>query len=246
MSMLTRQEFICPISMNIMTVPVVLECGHTFDKDSLENWLNVNMVCPTCRKPVHQDKININWTLKSLIESLQIQNHHYLDNNSETRPSSAASNISNTTDFNSIKMEVEQEHLDKTEILKKIKVTYDQDSDITRLCLDIPESSIRSAVAFVCVIDVSGSMGSIVGAGEGDKAFTRLDLVKHVLNVLIVSLTERDSLALITFSNETKLLLDSQYMTEVNKAAFKRKIQALQTEQATYTGQAIQKAYEVI
>ena len=132
--------------------------------------------------------------------------------------------------------------------LKKVKGTFytDDSSDLVQVCLQSPSAQKRSAVSFVCVIDVSGSMGSIVGAGEGGKAFTRLDLVKHVMNVLIVSLTDQDSLSVITYSTETRLLCDQAMMTKENKRLFKSKIQMLQTENSTYTGQAIKLAYEII
>lgn len=89
-------------------------------------------------------------------------------------------------------------------------------------------------------------MGSIVGAGEGGKAFTRLDLVKHVLNVLIVSLTEHDTLSLITYSNDTKILSNPLNMTKKNKSFLTDRIKNLQTESSTYTGEAIKKAYEIM
>lgn len=88
-------------------------------------------------------------------------------------------------------------------------------------------------------------MGCIVGAGEGGKAFTRLDLVKHVLNVLIVSLTEHDTLSLITFSTDTRLIADKTFMTEQNKENMKMEVKKLVTDSSTYTGKAIKLAYEV-
>lgn len=44
-------------------------CGHTFDRESLQNWLIVNELCPNCRRPVDSSRALItNYTLKSLIE----------------------------------------------------------------------------------------------------------------------------------------------------------------------------------
>ncbi len=69
-----------------------------------------------------------------------------------------------------------------------------------------------------------------VGLAEGDKAFTRLDLVKHVLNTLIASLTEFDSLSLITFSDDSKILLDLIPMNFENKCLARKRIAQMRTE----------------
>ena len=233
------QEFLCPISMNVMENPVVIDCGHTFDKEGLETWLRSSNLCPTCRHRV--TTISTNFTLKSLIESS-------LNNNNTTRPNSGASYIqtSNNGDDEEPILKSEKTDVDLG-LLSQITATYEElpEQDVVKVCLKTPQLKQRLGISFVCVIDVSGSMGSIVGAGEGGKAFTRLDLVKHVLNVLIVSLKSCDTLALITFSNETKLVLSSAFMTEQNKVIFKRQVERLETEASTYTGQAIQKAYQV-
>jgi hypothetical protein len=89
-------------------------------------------------------------------------------------------------------------------------------------------------------------MGSIVGGGEGGKAFTRLDLVKHVLNVLIATLSQHDQLCLITFTDSTKTVLDLVYMTESNKMLARNIVKQMTQESSTYTGPAIKRAYEVI
>ena len=236
MSSQVPQEFLCPISMNVMVNPVVIDCGHSFDKEGLETWLRSSNLCPTCRHRV--TTISTNFTLKSLIESSL---------NNTTRPNSGASYIqtTNTGDDEGPVLKTEKTNIDLG-LLSKITATYEElPEDLVKVCLKTPQLKQRLGISFVCVIDVSGSMGSIVGAGEGGKAFTRLDLVKHVPNVLIVSLKSCDTLALITFSNETKLVLSSAFMTEQNKVIFKRQVERLETEASTYTGQAIQKAYQV-
>jgi hypothetical protein len=69
---LLPNEFICPITQILMSNPVTLQCGHTFDKTSLTEWFssNVYKTCPTCRTPVTTaDNLTTNWTLKQLIEN---------------------------------------------------------------------------------------------------------------------------------------------------------------------------------
>lgn len=116
------------------------------------------------------------------------------------------------------------------------------------LRIKAPEMSKRRPTAFVCVIDVSGSMGDAVGAGEAgsDQAYSRLDLVKHVLNVLISSLDQNDMLALIAFSDQSELVMELSPMTNLNKSLAKSAVQILEPQMNTYTAPALKKAYEVI
>lgn len=44
-----NQDFICPISMEIMEDPMSTSCGHIFDRKSIESWLNKQNICPICR-----------------------------------------------------------------------------------------------------------------------------------------------------------------------------------------------------
>lgn len=40
---------LCPITQCRITVPKVLKCGHKFEKDAVNKWLNQNHSCPICR-----------------------------------------------------------------------------------------------------------------------------------------------------------------------------------------------------
>ena len=231
-------EFKCPISMDFMRNPVILECGHTFDEPSLKQWLQSTQDCPTCRHPVNQSKIATNYSLKSMIDTFM--------NGPESRSNSSLSSVYQPDEVPcSVDNHVEQKHV-TVDTLREIHGTYFEGNDHVQISLQTPKITKRRAVSFCCVLDVSGSMGSIVGAGEGGKAFTRLDLVKHVMNVLIVSLTEFDTVSLISYSTETKLIADNMFMTDANKTVLKHRIRGLQTENQTYTGKAIELAYRTI
>ena len=64
----SEDELICPISRCIMSNPVTLSCGHTFDKDNLTNWMSNSMVCPTCRCAISSTNLTTNWNLKQIID----------------------------------------------------------------------------------------------------------------------------------------------------------------------------------
>lgn len=63
-------EFYCPIMQELMSAPVILLCGHTFEKQAIETWLLGHATCPLgC---VLKGKITqANFALKNLIEDFQ-------------------------------------------------------------------------------------------------------------------------------------------------------------------------------
>lgn len=48
------KPFYCPIDLELVSDPVVTNCGHLFNKTAIEAWLknNKNCLCPTCRKEI--------------------------------------------------------------------------------------------------------------------------------------------------------------------------------------------------
>ena len=41
----------CSICLNKNTNPFQLNCKHSFHKECIEKWLNINNSCPICREP---------------------------------------------------------------------------------------------------------------------------------------------------------------------------------------------------
>lgn len=198
---------------------------------ALDHWLTVKNICPSCRKEITVAP-TVNWSLKSLID-------RYLNRNNQEGFLAADLPESNADTFNML------ETL-QTE-LSKIKAVFSESDININLCLSVPKCEKgRRPVSFVCLIDVSGSMDDIVGAAEGGKAFTRLDLVKHVLNVLVASLNDTDQLSLITFSDESECILELCDMTDLNKVMAKNLIKSLQTIGGTNTLPGIHKSYQMI
>eukprot|EP01129_Flabellula_baltica_P001968 TRINITY_DN11853_c0_g1_i1.p1 TRINITY_DN11853_c0_g1~~TRINITY_DN11853_c0_g1_i1.p1 ORF type:complete len:607 (+),score=141.90 TRINITY_DN11853_c0_g1_i1:33-1853(+) len=77
------------------------------------------------------------------------------------------------------------------------------------------ENKNRSAVDLVAVVDVSGSMGE------------HLYLVKHTLSFMVTQLTERDRFCLVTFSGNTTIQWQLEYMGLEQKALVNDVIKSL-------------------
>ncbi|KEH31164.1 U-box domain-containing protein 8 isoform X2 [Medicago truncatula] len=65
------EHFKCPISLEIMSDPVILSSGHTFDRPSIQRWLDEgHRTCPITKLPLPDSPILIpNHALRSLISS---------------------------------------------------------------------------------------------------------------------------------------------------------------------------------
>jgi hypothetical protein len=64
-----RDEFICPITYELMREPVVASDGHTYEKNAIEKWLKSKNTSPRNGEPMDSHIIaNIN--LKKLIQDI--------------------------------------------------------------------------------------------------------------------------------------------------------------------------------
>lgn len=64
-------HFKCPISLEIMSDPVILSSGHTFDRSSIQRWLDAgHRTCPITKLPLPENPSLIpNHALRSLISN---------------------------------------------------------------------------------------------------------------------------------------------------------------------------------
>ncbi len=65
---------ICPISQELMRMPVILGCGHSFDKEGVDRAISEGVDhCPTCRSPFFRLEMGrppyvTNFALKSVLD----------------------------------------------------------------------------------------------------------------------------------------------------------------------------------
>ena len=70
-------HFLCPITQDVMTEPVSVACGHTFEKSAIVNWVNTGKHdCPSCNRKINPnpDTWVPNWGIQSGIEEWKKKN----------------------------------------------------------------------------------------------------------------------------------------------------------------------------
>ncbi|KAL9244080.1 hypothetical protein vseg_017890 [Gypsophila vaccaria] len=62
------QEFLCPITLEIMTDPVIVATGQTYERESIQKWLDSNhRTCPKTGQTLAHLSLAPNYALKNLI-----------------------------------------------------------------------------------------------------------------------------------------------------------------------------------
>lgn len=63
--------FLCPITLEVMTDPVMDPEGNTFERSAIMEWLQMKNISPISRNPVRVDQLVPNRNLKALIQEFQ-------------------------------------------------------------------------------------------------------------------------------------------------------------------------------
>ncbi|KAJ9674963.1 hypothetical protein PVL29_024086 [Vitis rotundifolia] len=67
-SLAIPHEFLCPITLEIMTDPVFVSTGQTYERESIQKWLDSNhKTCPKTMQPLVHSSLVPNYALRNLI-----------------------------------------------------------------------------------------------------------------------------------------------------------------------------------
>ena len=188
--MSTPPEFECPITLAIMTNPVVGDDGQTYERSAIEHWLSDPRNqgrSPITRAHMRLDTLRTNFALKSQIERFLSQ-----------ATAAPTPSVITPEPF--------------------VDCALQLDASITRSYLNIKvsppaEGDRQPALVFV-LLDISGSTGENSGADleAGAADYTILDLCKHTVRTLGGILGSNDMLCLITYSSTAKVVLKPTVM----------------------------------
>ncbi|KMS99742.1 hypothetical protein BVRB_1g021090 [Beta vulgaris subsp. vulgaris] len=112
------QEFLCPITLEIMTDPVIVATGQTYERESIQKWLDSNhRTCPKSGQVLEHLSLAPNYALKNLIlqwcEKNKIQLPQKKDpSSSPHNPADDPSSPEHISTINSLIQDLSLTHLD--------------------------------------------------------------------------------------------------------------------------------------
>jgi hypothetical protein len=186
--------FICPITHELMTDPVIDPDGNSYERHAIEDWLQQNGTSPMTRVNLLATDLRPNRALKAAID--------------EYRQASTPNSQSNIPPVE----------------LKPFELTVSGNyaDGFVHLSIQPPADTIRSPCDICCVVDTSGSMAvqaEIQNDTNEKFGLSQLDLVKHALKTIIYSLQAQDRLALVSFANSATVLFQLTKMNEDGKSS---------------------------
>lgn len=85
--------FICPLSLQLMFDPVIVATGQTYERDSIQKWLNHGLIrCPVTRQTLSHTNLIPNYTVKALIANWCDENHIKVNRTSDDTDKAEDSN----------------------------------------------------------------------------------------------------------------------------------------------------------
>jgi Mg-chelatase subunit ChlD len=209
-----NDNFYCPITYTIMLDPVIGPDGHTYERHAIQQWLTTSNVSPITKQIMSTKDLVPNIALRDTIQAFLALNPT-LTSSVKQKPSELVKDMKRS-------LAIQSKLIDNTSLHVKIKTT---------------DESKRKPSVFIFVIDVSGSMNTEASTpnqqtGESD-GFSRLDLVKHSVRTVIEVLNESDSICLITFSDDAKVVLDITKTNELGKSKAIQVLENIKTEGMT-------------
>jgi Mg-chelatase subunit ChlD len=186
-------EFECPITLAIMTNPVIGDDNQTYERSAIVHWLSDprnSGRSPITRSVMRIDTLRPNIALKSQIERFLSQN-----------PVTSIQLI--------------------PPAFKESPLTLEALTDGSLLNIKVipPTEGERQPSLIFLLLDISGSTGQDSGAEVemGARDFTVLDLCKHTIRTIGGILSETDMLCLITYSSSARVALKPTFMTKEGK-----------------------------
>ena len=192
-----NQNFLCPITQEVMRDPVIGSDGITYERTAIEAWFSAgHSTSPLTRAPMTSRSLVPNIALRAMIE--------------EASPVAAADPDPVPAAIANSPPTLTAQRLGSAKILATITA---------------PAAAEPLPTLLINVLDISGSMGSPAAdttRNTTDAAsFSRADLVRHSVATEIELLRPQDSLALVLFDNNAVVVLPPTQMTNHGRLAAK-------------------------
>ena len=208
-------EFLCPITGEIMTDPVnVCAEGHIFERTAINQWSQQGRNnCPTCRTPLgsHRPERHLKQAIADWLCA---------------HPQAGAGGGS-IAPFRDGAIATDAEMF-----------SHDGQSFLHLTVGTVPSCGKQGGL-YIIGLDNSGSMGDLTDPENKEIFYTRMDLAKHTINSIGAMLGPEDSLAVVSFSTAAKIVLEPTRMDDAGKGKLKAVLQTVQPDAMTNIDAAI-------
>jgi len=207
-------EFLCPITGEIMMDPVnVCAEGHIFERAAINQWSATRNNCPTCRTPLGSHRPERH--LKQAIADWLMAHQQAGGGGHMTPPFKDGA------------------------VAVKAETFSDEGKSFLHLTVETDPSGGKQGGVFIIGLDNSGSMAELVDPENKEVFYTRMDLAKHTINSVAALLGPEDSLALVSFSTQAKIVMDPTIMDDNGRAKLKTLLTTVNADASTNIDDAI-------
>ncbi|XP_011035017.1 PREDICTED: U-box domain-containing protein 15-like [Populus euphratica] len=127
LSLIIPHEFLCPITLEIMTDPVIVASGQTYERESIQKWIDSNhRTCPKTRETLAHLSLAPNYALKNLIlqwcenNNFELPKKHVPASSDPETSSEHQEKVSSLVkDLSSSQLEVQRRAVKKIRMLSK-------------------------------------------------------------------------------------------------------------------------------
>lgn len=242
-------SFYCPITMELMTDPVIDRDGISYERVAITEWLEKSAESPVTRKPLSISDLVPNRSLKELIAQAvadAAKRGQSLPAMSPSAAPVAAVEVGPVAEFDTPAITVARlvapHSADSSPPQQEVEVTYSVSIEVPE-----PTGDRRLPVTVCCVVDTSGSMCSEASVqGVESSGLSMLDIVKHAVRTIITTLDHNDRFALVDFSDAGRVHLELTAMTPAGKELALQKVEVLKPGGMTNLWDGLLKGMEVL
>ena len=212
-----QENYICPITRQLMEDPVIDREGNSYDKKAILQWLEFHKISPVTRNPLFSEHLIVNRALKNSINAYKLKLSSVLCDNNNTCPTT---NVKKIDDSFEIKL--------NTSVCNGSALISYQASD----------SKSRQPQDICVIVDVSGSMQT-EGTMKNQKGqverhgLSILDIVKHAVKTIISITESMDRISLVKYSTTASVVFDLNKMDYAGKIYAKNETNNLVVESST-------------
>lgn len=242
------QSFLCPLTLELMNEPVIDREGNTYEKAAIMDWLQKgNTTSPLTRSALKADDLTPNRSIKEAITEFKLHKAEEARKYAEKEDSA--------TNYVMLKGNGSNESVNIQLALQDAASVDGVSSNNDLFCLATIKASMqeekRPPIDLCCVIDVSGSMGSTAtiknanGATESN-GLTVLDIVKHGVKTMMEVLTSDDSLSIVAYSTEARVVCPLLKMDSDGKRKIYAGLENMVPTNSTNIWDGLHKGMEVL